>query len=239
MSLSVYGGQCHCGAVKFRLKAPKHLVAWDCNCSVCIMKKNAHFVVPQDDFILLPCVPEEERINADDAWKEAAEASIGPYKAHWGLPPKCQTRDLRQLPGGYGMGSGTLANWIDNNMKLDECKVGSSVLEKDHPCISTYTWNTHTARHTFCKLCGVQSFYHPRSNPDGVGVTLSCLVPNVPISSKAKANANANAKDEDEDEAEDQNICTSEIRIFDGQNWEDYIEGSGIREFSKVSTEEG
>lgn len=25
------------------------------------------------------------------------------------------------------------------------------------------------AKHTFCKTCGVQSFYTPRSNPDGYG----------------------------------------------------------------------
>ncbi len=41
--------------------------------------------------------------------------------------------------------------------------------------LTTYTFNTHTARHTFCKVCGVQSFYVPRSHPDGVSVNLSCL----------------------------------------------------------------
>ena len=35
--------------------------------------------------------------------------------------------------------------------------------------LSTYTFNTHQAKHTFCKICGVQSFYIPRSNQDGVG----------------------------------------------------------------------
>ena len=35
--------------------------------------------------------------------------------------------------------------------------------------ITTYTFNTHIAKHTFCSLCGVQSFYSPRSNPDGYG----------------------------------------------------------------------
>ncbi|XP_060718856.1 centromere protein V [Tachysurus vachellii] len=43
--------------------------------------------------------------------------------------------------------------------------------------ITTYTYNTHTAKHTFCKICGVQSFYTPRSNPDGFGVALHCLDP--------------------------------------------------------------
>lgn len=35
--------------------------------------------------------------------------------------------------------------------------------------LTTYTFNTHRAQHTFCKTCGVQSFYTPRSNPDGYG----------------------------------------------------------------------
>ena len=42
-----------------------------------------------------------------------------PYPAHWGAPPRLQTKDLRPLPGGYGMGSSTLANWIKQNMDMD------------------------------------------------------------------------------------------------------------------------
>jgi len=41
------------------------------------------------------------------------------YPAHWGDPPKIQTRDLRPLPGGYGKGSGTLAKWIQGNLDDD------------------------------------------------------------------------------------------------------------------------
>ena len=35
--------------------------------------------------------------------------------------------------------------------------------------------NTGTAKHTFCAVCGVKSFYVPRSNPDGFSVNLRCL----------------------------------------------------------------
>ena len=42
------------------------------------------------------------------------------FPKHWGDPPKRQTRDLRPLPGGYGMGSGTLANWIQENLDRDK-----------------------------------------------------------------------------------------------------------------------
>ncbi len=44
---------------------------------------------------------------------------------------------------------------------------------KDH--LTTYTFNTHQAKHTFCSKCGVQGFYTPRSNPDGRGVAIHCL----------------------------------------------------------------
>ena len=44
------------------------------------------------------------------------------FPKHWGNPPRRQTRDLRPLPGGYGMGSGTLAQWIQKNLDRDQKK---------------------------------------------------------------------------------------------------------------------
>lgn len=41
--------------------------------------------------------------------------------------------------------------------------------------IATYTFNTGMAKHLFCAVCGVKSFYVPRSNPDGFSVNLRCL----------------------------------------------------------------
>ena len=41
--------------------------------------------------------------------------------------------------------------------------------------LSEYTFNTGVAKHRFCRVCGVKSFYIPRSNPDGVDVNARCL----------------------------------------------------------------
>ncbi len=41
--------------------------------------------------------------------------------------------------------------------------------------LATYTFGTRTARHYFCRTCGIKSFYVPRSNPDGFDVNVRCL----------------------------------------------------------------
>ena len=43
--------------------------------------------------------------------------------------------------------------------------------------LTTYTFDTAEAKHTFCKTCGIKSFYIPRSNPDGYDINVRCLDP--------------------------------------------------------------
>ena len=43
--------------------------------------------------------------------------------------------------------------------------------------LAEYTFNTGVAKHRFCRVCGVKSFYVPRSNPDGFDVNVHCLDP--------------------------------------------------------------
>jgi hypothetical protein len=41
--------------------------------------------------------------------------------------------------------------------------------------LTSYTFNTHTAKHLFCSVCGVKSFYWPRADPWSRSVNARCL----------------------------------------------------------------
>jgi hypothetical protein len=41
--------------------------------------------------------------------------------------------------------------------------------------LTTYTFGTGAAKHLFCSVCGIKSFYIPRSHPDGYSVNARCL----------------------------------------------------------------
>ncbi|MCC7249444.1 MAG: GFA family protein [Lysobacter sp.] len=43
--------------------------------------------------------------------------------------------------------------------------------------LTEYRFNTGTARHLFCRHCGIKAFYVPRSHPDGYSVNARCLDP--------------------------------------------------------------
>lgn len=63
--------------------------------------------------------------------------------------------------------------------------------------LETYTFDTHEAKHIFCKTCGIKSFYIPRSHPDGISVNVRCI--------------------------DEKNIKSISINYFDGKNWEKNI----------------
>jgi hypothetical protein len=60
--------------------------------------------------------------------------------------------------------------------------------------LTSYQFNTGTAKHLFCAVCGVKSFYVPRSHPNGYSVNARCLDAGT--------------------------VSTMQVRAFDGQNWE-------------------
>ncbi len=41
--------------------------------------------------------------------------------------------------------------------------------------LTTYEFNTKTAKHLFCSVCGIKPFYIPRSHPGGYSVNFRCL----------------------------------------------------------------
>ena len=63
----------------------------------------------------------------------------------------------------------------------------------DASALQTYRFNSGVGQHKFCKVCGIKSFYIPRSNPDGVDVNVNCL---------------------------DEALPQMTVVEFDGQNWE-------------------
>src|SRR5438046_8727319 len=50
--LEAYGGSCHCGRVRFRVRADLADIL-ECNCSVCTKKGILHLIVPPAQFELL------------------------------------------------------------------------------------------------------------------------------------------------------------------------------------------
>lgn len=41
--------------------------------------------------------------------------------------------------------------------------------------LSCYQWGTGTAKHYFCKVCGIYTHHQRRSNPEEYGVNLGCI----------------------------------------------------------------
>ena len=41
--------------------------------------------------------------------------------------------------------------------------------------LTEYRFHSHTARHFFCKVCGIYPFHRKRVTPDHVGVNVFCL----------------------------------------------------------------
>lgn len=41
--------------------------------------------------------------------------------------------------------------------------------------LSLYTWGTHSAKHWFCKSCGIYTHHQRRSDPAECGVNLGCI----------------------------------------------------------------
>jgi len=71
--------------------------------------------------------------------------------------------------------------------------------------LTSYRFNTGVADHLFCRVCGIKSFYVPRSNPDGYSVNVRCL--------------------------DQETVRSVSVRPFDGVNWE--REGAELASLSR------
>jgi hypothetical protein len=41
--------------------------------------------------------------------------------------------------------------------------------------LTVYSFNTHQAKHHFCRVCGIHCFHQTRSDPDKYGINVACL----------------------------------------------------------------
>ena len=71
-------------------------------------------------------------------------------------------------------------------------------LIKGKKFLTTYQFNKNIAKHYFCSVCGIKSFYIPRSHPNSISVNARCI---------------------DED-----TIKKIKTTKFDGKNWEKSID---------------
>ena len=63
--------------------------------------------------------------------------------------------------------------------------------------LTSYQFNTGVAQHLFCSVCGVKSFYVPRSHPDGFSVNARCM--------------------------DEGTVTRRNVDSFDGRNWEQNV----------------
>lgn len=52
MTQVMHRGGCHCGAVRFSVRAPAYIDVDDCNCSICSMVGFLHLIVARENFSL-------------------------------------------------------------------------------------------------------------------------------------------------------------------------------------------
>ncbi|HEX2762468.1 MAG TPA: GFA family protein [Allosphingosinicella sp.] len=63
-----------------------------------------------------------------------------------------------------------------------------------HAELASYRFGTGAAEHLFCRICGVKSFYQPRSHPDAWSLNFNAL--------------------------DNVSALRPTVRLFDGGNWE-------------------
>ena len=86
-----------------------------------------------DKFLLTKAKPNLEKPITGFGPNQNLSAGKAPsptFPKHWGELPKRQTRDMRDLPAGYGKGTGTVAKWIMMNLQKDIASEAKHAAEK-------------------------------------------------------------------------------------------------------------
>ena len=78
--------------------------------------------------------------------------------------------------------------------------------------LTNYQFNKRIAQHPFCKVCGTESFYRPRSNPNGYGIMYRCI--------------------------DSDTVGKVTIHKVDGQNWEQTVPGNELIKSKTYSNED-
>jgi len=55
------------------------------------------------------------------------------------------------------------------------CPLDLLKIQQGDDILALYQWNTHTARHYFCKICGIYTFHQRRTDPSVYGINIGCL----------------------------------------------------------------
>lgn len=143
---------------------------------------------------------EEEEVKEDDVLEMGAQTerwinfirqhSVSPEEAAKLLLDSYEYKGLVKHSGGCHCGAVRFEVWASADIHVFDCNCSICAKKQNRHFIvpasrfkllkgannlTTYTFNTKKAQHTFCKTCGVQSFYTPRSNPDGYGIAAHCL----------------------------------------------------------------
>jgi len=64
---------------------------------------------------------------------------------------------------------------VKKNAVMTKVHKSHFALLTDETALTEYNWNTHVARHFFCKHCGIYTFHRKRAQPDHYGVNVFCL----------------------------------------------------------------